>query len=44
MDNKYLDQRIRKIPNFPKEGILFYDITTLFEDSEAHKKIIADFP
>ena len=40
MDKKYLDQRIRKVPNFPKEGILFYDITTLFEDKEAFKKMV----
>ncbi|MAF14282.1 MAG: adenine phosphoribosyltransferase [Parcubacteria group bacterium] len=40
MDRDYLDQRIRKIPNFPKEGILFYDVTTLFEDGEAYKKVI----
>mgnify|MGYP005650198287 FL=1 len=35
IDREYLDKRIRKVPNFPKEGILFYDITTLFEDAEA---------
>lgn len=40
MDRSYLDQRIRKIPNFPKEGILFYDVTTLFEDGECFKKMI----
>ncbi|MFA6322092.1 MAG: adenine phosphoribosyltransferase [Candidatus Buchananbacteria bacterium] len=40
MDKTYLDQRIRKIPNFPKEGILFYDVTTLFEDAECFKKMI----
>lgn len=40
MDQKYLDQRIRKIPDFPKEGILFYDVTTLFEDAKAFQKII----
>ena len=40
MDRDYLDQRIRKVPNFPKEGILFYDVTTLFEDAECLKKII----
>ncbi len=40
MDRDYLDQKIRKIPNFPKEGILFYDVTTLFEDAEAFKKMI----
>lgn len=40
MDRQYWDQRIRKIPNFPKPGILFYDVTTLFEDAEVFKKII----
>ena len=40
MDRDYLDQRIRKVPNFPKQGILFYDVTTLFEDGQAYKKII----
>jgi len=40
MDKSYLDQRIRKVPNFPKEGILFYDVTTLFEDAECLKKMI----
>ncbi|MFA6215064.1 MAG: adenine phosphoribosyltransferase [Patescibacteria group bacterium] len=40
MDKAYLDQRIRKIPNFPKAGILFYDVTTLFEDAECFKKMI----
>jgi len=40
MDRTYLDQRIRKIPNFPKEGILFYDVTTLFEDAECFKQMI----
>ncbi|OGY44953.1 MAG: adenine phosphoribosyltransferase [Candidatus Buchananbacteria bacterium RIFCSPHIGHO2_02_FULL_38_8] len=40
MERNYLDQKIRKIPNFPKEGILFYDVTTLFEDAEVFKKVI----
>ncbi len=40
MNTAWLDKKIRKIPNFPKEGILFYDITTLFEDGKAFKKII----
>jgi adenine phosphoribosyltransferase len=42
MDKNYLDRHIRKIPNFPKPGILFYDITTLFEDAEVLKKIVDD--
>ena len=32
---------IREIPDFPKEGILFYDITTLLKDSEAYQELIA---
>ncbi len=40
MDKTYLDARIRKVPNWPKAGILFYDITTLFEDGECHKMMI----
>jgi len=29
-----LKQRIRNVPDFPKPGILFYDITTLLKDPE----------
>ena len=27
-----LKKLIREVPDFPKKGILFYDITTLFKD------------
>ena len=30
-----LDAVIRKVPNFPKPGILFYDITSVFMNPEA---------
>ena len=30
-----LKKVIREVPNFPKEGILFYDITTLLKDAKA---------
>ena len=33
---------IRKIPDFPKPGILFYDITTLLKDSNGFQQIICD--
>ena len=33
---------IRKIPDFPKPGILFYDITTLLKDSNGFQQIIRD--
>lgn len=31
---------IREIPDYPKEGILFYDITTLIKDPEAYQELI----
>ena len=33
---------IREIPDFPKEGILFYDITTLLKDPVAYNALIND--
>jgi adenine phosphoribosyltransferase len=30
-----LDSVIRKVPNFPKQGILFYDITSVFMNPQA---------
>ena len=33
----YLKSKIREVPNFPKEGINFYDITTLLSDPKAFK-------
>ena len=38
MDN--LKRLIREIPDFPKPGILFYDITTLLKDSTGLKGVI----
>ncbi len=35
-----LKKCIRDIPDFPKEGIIFKDITTLLKDKEAFKKSI----
>jgi adenine phosphoribosyltransferase len=31
---------IREIPNFPKEGILFYDITTVLKDGNLFSRVI----
>jgi adenine phosphoribosyltransferase len=31
-DCEHLKKLIREVPNFPKKGILFYDITTLLKD------------
>ena len=33
--NFNLDDVIRKVPNFPKKGILFYDVTSVFSNPEA---------
>ena len=33
-------EKIRSIPDFPKEGILFRDITTLLQDKEAYHALI----
>ena len=35
-----LRAKIREIPDFPKPGILFYDITTLLKDAAAYKLAI----
>ncbi len=37
MDYKML---IREVPDFPKPGILFYDITTLLKDPKAFRSIL----
>jgi adenine phosphoribosyltransferase len=35
-----LKQRIRHVPDFPKPGILFYDVTTLLDDRAGFKMAI----
>lgn len=40
MSAEALRERIREIPDFPKPGILFYDITTLLKDKVAYKEAI----
>jgi len=35
-----LDAAIRKVPDFPKPGILFYDITSVFTNPEAFAYVI----
>jgi adenine phosphoribosyltransferase len=39
-DIKALKALIREIPDFPKPGILFYDITTLLKDSHGLRSVI----
>ena len=35
-----LRAKIREVPDFPKPGILFYDITTLLKDAPAYREAI----
>ena len=35
-----LKKLIREVPDFPKQGILFYDITTLLKDKTGFRKVI----
>jgi adenine phosphoribosyltransferase len=35
-----LKRKIRHVPDFPKPGILFYDITTLLQDPEGFKNAV----
>lgn len=39
-DKEYLLGKIRNIPDFPKHGILFKDITTLLKDAEAFEFLL----
>lgn len=35
-----LKRRIREVPDFPKEGILFYDITTLLKEPDGLQAVL----
>ncbi|MFH1552861.1 MAG: adenine phosphoribosyltransferase [Candidatus Omnitrophota bacterium] len=36
-----LDKIIRKVPDFPKPGILFYDVTSIFANPEAFQFVLS---
>ena len=40
MNNALLEKSIRSIPDFPKPGILFRDVTTLIQNKAAFKKAV----
>jgi adenine phosphoribosyltransferase len=40
MQEQDLKKLIREIPDYPKPGILFYDLTTLFQNREAFQALI----
>ena len=35
-----LDSAIRKVPDFPKPGVLFYDITSIFTNPAAYRFVV----
>ena len=39
-DYEYVREHVRQVPNFPKEGILFLDITTATKDAKSMNKMI----
>ena len=39
-NNKILDEAIRRVPDFPKPGILFYDITSVLTNPAAFKYVV----
>jgi adenine phosphoribosyltransferase len=38
-----IKNKIRTIPHFPKQGIMFRDITTLLKDAQGFRKVIDEF-
>ncbi|MFC1669464.1 adenine phosphoribosyltransferase [Spirochaetota bacterium] len=42
-NDEIIKSKIRSIPDFPKKGIIFRDITTLFQDGEGMKLVIDAF-
>ena len=40
MSMEALKERIRHVPDFPKAGILFYDVTTLLKDREGFRMAV----
>lgn len=42
-EQQFLSESIRVIPNFPKEGIIFRDITTLLNNQKALSFLLDHF-
>lgn len=40
MDKKLLIDNIRKVPDYPMKGIMFFDVTTLFKDRRCLEEIV----
>lgn len=42
-DLEFIKSKIRTIPNFPKQGVMYRDVTTLFQDPNGIKKVVDIF-
>ena len=40
IDLEILDKSIRRVPDFPKPGIMFYDVTSIFTNPPVFKYCI----
>ncbi len=40
---EHIKKKIRTIPDFPKKGIMFRDITTLLQDGQGLKDVVEEF-
>ena len=40
-DIDFINENIRKIPNFPKQGVLFYDLFSILNDVNLHQKLFS---
>ena len=40
---KIIKEKIRTVPHFPKQGVMFRDITTLLKDAHGFKHVIDEF-
>ena len=43
VDTKYLKEIIRTVPNWPEEGVMFRDITPLFQNPQALRLMMDAF-
>ncbi len=41
MTDSQLKEHIRIVPDFPVKGIMFFDVTTLFKNSECFEEIVS---
>ncbi len=40
MNKKLLAQNLRRVPDYPKKGVVFFDVTTLFKEPECFKEVV----